>query len=139
MYEEATVLDYAGKKIWIKHVNEQLYCVNGRYIVFNPRQDISNSDVIAAALDEWYSPLNPDLMDTSIISFFSLSGDTEHFGIGTGRLANCMFDTSMSGDIMQMYKDWSDGRSDIYINDCRDMDVGEWLERQKVEVTRDES
>lgn len=139
MYENATILDYKGKKIWIKHIEKQLYCVNGRYIAFNPKQDISKSVIVAIALDNFYCPWFGDIKSTGIILHHTISSQDNKFRIGLGDLANGGFDTSIAHDVLDEYFVWKKSmpNDEIYIDDCRNMDMGDWIIRQDVKVKGD--
>lgn len=137
MYENATVLDYKGKKIWIKHIEKQLYCVNGRYIAFNPKQDISKPVTVAMALDEFYSPLLGDTDEQDLISFsFMPSGN---FMANSYYLGHQAHDMNLVQAVKHEYSEWAKhiSESEIYIDDCRDMDLLEWFNHEERKLQGD--
>ena len=56
MCDKSRILEFEGKKIWIKRIDGNLYCVNGRYVEFSEKQDLSDAFLITELLDEFYNP-----------------------------------------------------------------------------------
>ena len=131
MYEEATILDFEGKKIWVKNIAQSLYCVNGRYILFAKQQDLENVVTFAFALDEFHNPtrdlkqaLSSDAMIMHTVNLKRV------ITITLRDLSCCLFDTSGAGAISKEYREWADsiGSDDIYVYDA-DSGVGPWCDR----------
>lgn len=129
MYEEATVLDYKGRKLWIKHVVGPLYCVNGRYIAFNPKQDLEDVSVISEGIDEWYSPFYADLDDDGVVVFGNHSNESDKFIMSASYLARFQCDPDMVKKLETEYEQWMEtiDAGTIYINDYRNADMDSWL------------
>lgn len=137
MYEEATVLDYEGKKIWIKHIDKIFYCVNGRYVGFSDKQDLSHPAVVATALDEFYGPLHGRTADASSVITFSALQDG-HLISSHCHLSDIKCDEVRVAIVRHEYEEWrgSVDISDVYIDRCLDMNLIEWLDRQDAKYER---
>lgn len=127
MYETASVLEYQGRKIWVKQIADMLYCVNGKFVLFSKKQDLNDVKAFVDGIDWFYSPWFGDLSDDMIIAFCDGSDNT--FNMGSFPLQEDK--KSKAFCIRDEYDLWfmQVKKSDIYINDCRNMDVGDWIMR----------
>lgn len=130
MYEKATVLEYENKKIWIKNIVGNVYCVNGRYIGFHDTQDLTDVVVLANALDSFYSPLTKPFTETTALSYNRDDRlESGKYRINVSDIRNCIFDVSNAPAILKEYKSWAESvdSESIYINDHRNDSVESWL------------
>ena len=128
MYEEATVLGYENRKIWIKHISQELYCVNGCYISFCKEFDLTDVSQIADMLDWYYSPFYAIADSPTRVLICSYVENHPDLHVSMNDLQNSSFDVSSSTAVQNEYNVWKSGRTDIYINDGRDRDVSSWLD-----------
>ena len=133
MYDEATILDFDGKKIWVKHINQGLYCVNGCYVMFNKKQDVSNTAWLAYSVDSFYSPWHKGRVEDpeSLIGFASVPGEDNRYTVVSSFLNKCKFVTTQAKSVKAEYLDWAGlvDRNTIYVNDCRNDNITEWTEK----------
>lgn len=55
MYEQAAILTYQNKKIWIKEVIKRIYFVNGCLLGFSKKRDVDSIENIVRLLDSYYT------------------------------------------------------------------------------------
>lgn len=128
MYEEATILNYSDKKIWIKYIVDKIYCINGRYVKFLNFLNEDSINEIVDALDLCYSPLYNDSSEMSILVFYPLLNNTTNCGMAMYDVNQYVSDTVIRR-IKNAYETWltTVDESDIYVHDCRQQDLSEWL------------
>lgn len=68
MYEEAKILDYEGRKIWIKRVGEYLYLMNGCLFACGD-VDMFDVDMFADIVDMYYSPWCSKFGENDMLSY----------------------------------------------------------------------
>ena len=56
MHEDADILSYNGGVLWIKHINGNLYCVNGKFFAFSDECDVSDSKFLFDMLSVFDNP-----------------------------------------------------------------------------------
>lgn len=131
MYETAEVLEHKNRKIWVKRVNETLYCVNGRFFVFHTSCNISDPAFLAKMLDTFYSPDYKNAREAYyLLSVAPLTGHADKRTCKLAELRNCPFDTKKARPAVSEYERWAsvEDKDDIYINDFRDKTMEAWLE-----------
>lgn len=131
LYDEATVLDYEGKSIWVKHVGGPMYCVNGRWVIFDDSQDLADSRVLSRALDEFHNPFHglERLSDSDCVVEFEGVGDG-CFSIHTFNISGCVipFDIGNKDAVKSEYDLWYDDATDVYAGLDFGDDLGRWLD-----------
>ena len=134
VYEQATVLKYKNKKIWIKKVAEYIYLANGCLLGFSKKWNIDRVENIVRLLDEYYTPFTKE--------------DIEYYGdycllIDSGRTISPIHCCSIckanrervmtESDVDAVRKEyiaWSDtvDKKDLYLNDRRFFSPKEWFD-----------